>query len=473
VQVLALGIDYSTGDLLIPPVDEETFGATLVGSLAQNAELLANLTQATTLGQTFRGEVKRQVVDLGDPRSAGWTILVNGQDPLKNNVLEILRPLAKHRGMKDPASPLIFNGEPVDEWFDWLTENYSALRMGQKPHYILIAGGPEQVPFLFQSMLDTVAATGRVAFDSLEDLRTYVDKVIRLETAESPVVEREALFFAPDYGWDDPTYFSCHYMAEPLAEEAQNQLGFNTLTILGEQATKERLQETLQTARPAVVFTASHGMGAPNESFEMQRRINGAICCQPVGRELKKEDWLFTADDVSLEEPFLEGATLFQFACFGYGTPAESDFAHWDPRIDKLNAPADFIAALPKRLLAHPRGPLTYVGHVDVALLHGFADPDNPMPAIGERWNDRIEPFYTAIRSLLAVDPVSLAMEDMFERYNITNAQLTATFDRLERGKIQITPDFHSRFVSLFLTRSDAQNYMIYGDPAVCLRIPA
>jgi Peptidase family C25 len=472
VQILALGMNYSTGDLLVPPADEETFGTTLVGSLAENAELLANLTQATTLGQTFRGEIKRQVVDLGDPRSAGWTILVNGQDPQKDNALAILRPLAEHRGMKDVASPLVFNGEPVDEWFDWLTENYSALAMGQKPHYILIAGGPEQVPFLFQSMLDTVAATGRVAFDSAEDLRTYVDKVIRIETVETPVVEKEALFFAPDYGWDDPTYFSCQYMVEPLAKVAQNELGFNTKTILRDQATKERLQETLRTAKPAMVFTASHGMGAPDEPFEKQKQINGAICCQRTGHEVMKEDWLLTADDVSPDEPFLEGAAVFQFACFGYGTPAESDFAHWDPRIGKLNAPVDFISALPKRLLAHPRGPLAYVGHVDVALLHGFADPGNPMPALGERWNDRIGPFYTAIRSLLSVDPVSLAMEDMFERYNIINAQLTATFDRLKKGRIELTPDFRSRFVDLFLTRSDAQNYMIYGDPAVYLRIP-
>jgi hypothetical protein len=63
-------------------------------------------------------------------------------------------------------------------------------------------------------------------------------------------------------------------------------------------------------------------------------------------------------------------------------------------------------------------------------------------------------------------------MGDMFARYNTTNAQLSATYDRMKKGKIDVTPFFQSRLVSLFLTRSDAQNYMIFGDPAVCLRIP-
>jgi len=472
MQILSLGINYSTGEPIIPPIDEQTFGETLLGSLAQNAETLASLTRATTLGQTFRGEVKRRIVDRGDPRSVGWTLLVNGSDPQKENLLNALAPLAEHRGMKGPQAVLVYNGEPVEDWFDWLEENYSSLNMEQKPHYILIAGGPDQVPFLFQSMLGTVASTGRVAFETEADLKSYVEKVIRLETGANPVVERETVFFAPDYRLPDPTYYSSHYLADPLADEAQNQLGFNTRKIIGYQATKARLLETLQASKPALVFTASHGLSASDQPFEKQKQLNGAICCQRPSGPIADEDWLFRAEDIPLDQPFLEGAALFQFACFGYGTPAESDFAHWDPRIEKRNAPADFIAAIPRRALAHPRGPLVFIGHVDVALLHGFSDPTNPAPALGERWTKRIEPFVSAIRRLLAVEPVSLAMEDMFSRYNITNAQLTSTFDRLKRGRIQPTPEFHTRLASLFITRSDAQNYLIYGDPAVSLRIP-
>jgi len=333
MQILSLGIHYSTGELLVPPIDEQSFGATILGSLAQNADTLANLTRATTLGQTFRGEVKRRVIDTGDPRSVGWTILVNQNDPHKDDMLRVLAPLAKHRAMKSPDSLLFYNGEPIDEWFDWLSENYSSLNMGQKPQYILIAGGPDQVPFLFQSMLGTVASTGRVAFDSLQDLENYVEKLIRLETAPAPAVERETVFFAPDYRLPDPTYYSCHYLAKPLAEQVADDLGFKTHQITGSEATKARLQETLRMARPALVFTASHGLSADDQPFEIQKQLNGAICCQRPPGILKDENWLFRAEDVPLDEPFLEGAAFFQFACFGYGTPAESDFAHWSNRI--------------------------------------------------------------------------------------------------------------------------------------------
>ena len=44
-----------------------------------------------------------------------------------------------------------------------------------------------------------------------------------------------------------------------------------------------------------------------------------------------------------------------------------------------LNSERDFVAALPKRLLAHPRGPIAFVGHVDTAWFHGFDDPNNPL----------------------------------------------------------------------------------------------
>jgi hypothetical protein len=234
-------------------------------------------------------------------------LLVNGSDPQKETLLNALAPLAEHRGMKGLQDVLIYNGEPVDEWFDWLEENYSSLNMEQKPHYILIAGGPDQVPFLFQSMLGAVASTGRVAFETVEDLKSYVEKVIRLETGANPVVERETVFFAPDYRLPDPTYYSCHYLAEPLADEAQNRLGFNTQKITGYQATKARLLETLQTSKPALVFTASHGLSASDQLFEKQKQLNGAICCQRPGGAVADEDWLFRAEDIPLDQPFLEG----------------------------------------------------------------------------------------------------------------------------------------------------------------------
>jgi hypothetical protein len=62
-------------------------------------------------------------------------------------------------------------------------------------------------------------------------------------------------------------------------------------------------------------------------------------------------------------------------------------------------------------------------------------------------------------------------MAEMNKRYDITNAVLTSTLDRLKRGKMQISSQFYSRIADTFITRSDAQNYMIFGDPAARLRM--
>jgi Peptidase family C25 len=411
--------------------------------------------------------IKSSTVDLGDPRTAGWTFLVNGNDPQYSAIVDALRPLAEYRSMRNSTAPLVFLDESPDEWFDWLLENYSSLIMERVPYYILIVGGPDHVPFRFQSFLATAAAVGRVNFDSIEDLKTYVEKVIRLEQMTSPTALAEAVCFAPDGGSDDATYFSHHYMVKPLADHIQTHCRLKTRAIMGDDATKARLLEVLFEARPALVYTASHGLGALDAPFEVQKRLNGAICCQHSQND-PLENWLFAADDVPLEKTFLEGAVFFQFACFGYGTPSESDFNHWLGR-PQLNTSADFVASLPKRLLAHPKGPVAFIGHVDVAWLHGFADPNDPY--ILERWHPRIEPFVQAVDVLLKVQPVGLAMASMNKRYNIGNALLTSTFDRLQRGKIQMTPEFHTRLVDAFITRSDAQNYFIFGDPGVRLRI--
>jgi hypothetical protein len=468
MKIMGLGINYSTGKALVPPMGEEDFANKINQLLEQNASEIRELTRTTSTATTFRGEIeKKPTPDLSDPRAAGWTFLVNEKDPSFDAMIETIRPLAEHRGMENPSHPLLYRGEQYGEWFDWITENYSSLYMEKVPMYALIIGGPDQVPFEFQSMFSSAAAVGRVCFDSMSELANYVEKVLRLEKAAAPVPTRSAILCATDGGMNDPTFFSRKYMVEPLVQYVKDDHSFHTTTLLGEEATKDRLANALSHAKPALVYTASHGLGAPDQDPEIQLRYNGAICCQQDGKSSMK-DWLLSADDLPKDKPFLEGSVFFQFACFGYGTPAQSDYMHWlgNP---ELNAKKDFVAAIPKRLLANPRGPLAYIGHVDTAWLHGFDDPEEPH--ILERWHPRIAPFVKAVDELLDCRPPGLAMRDMCKRYDVCNAQLTTTFDRLQRGKLKPVGEFHSRLASLFITRSDAQNYMVFGDPAVQIRI--
>jgi hypothetical protein len=475
MNIYTMGIDYTTGNPLAEPVDEQMFGAELLRSFDRNADAIRRRTEVSASVLRFQEEARRlPAPDPRNPCEAGWTFLVNGNDPHLANLVEIIRPLARHRGMVDPSVPLIYHGEREEAWGHWLQTYYAPPKV-TPPHYILILGGPGQVPFHFQSLLGSIAAVGRVDFERLEDVQTYIDKVIRLEQADEPVPERRAIFLATEYpppeGYEhDATYFSRRYLAEPLASYTRNECGFAIDTLMGDAATKRTLLEKLGSTRPALVYTASHGLGAPHESLDTQRRINGAICCHRTGG-MPLQEWLLAADDIPYDRPFLEGAVFFEFACFGYGTPAQSDFAHWlgDAR---LNAGTDFVAALPKRLLAHPRGPVAFIGHVDTAWVYGFFDSEQVVGA--GCWTNRAAPFVGAIGALLRdLQPTGQALTSVHEQYNIQNALITSDFDLRQRGRLEQTLGVRARLAGAFILRGDAQNYMVFGDPACRIRVPA
>jgi len=469
MKIMALGKNLA-GEMLFPTLNEETFVSALAEGLGRNAAALMGVARTTQRGAAFRGEVKRRVVDAGDPHEAGWTFVVSATDPRRNEFIEALQPLATFRGMDNPREPLVFELRADQTWGDWLQEKYYARELeGLKvPQYILFAGGPQELPFGLQAITDSVANVGRVEFDRREDLEQYVDKIIRLERAADPVVDREVVLFGPDGGVNDPTYFSREYMVKPLETHIAHELKFRTVPLMADNATKTKLMSTLRGSKAAVVYTASHGLGLTKEPLERQKAYNGAICCQSDG-PLTLDD-LFSADDVPKSGAFLEGAVFFQFACYGYGTPAESDYSHWLTEVPERYASEDFVAALPKRLLAHPRGPIAYVGHVDTAFLHGFTDPNEPH--LLERWHYRMAPFVHVVNQLLGVQPSGLAMEGLNREYSICNAVLTTAYDRQRRGTMTWTQETAQRFVDSWILRSDAQNYFVFGDPAARLRIP-
>lgn len=124
--------------------------------------------------------------------------------------------------------------------------------------------------------------------------------------------------------------------------------------------------------------------------------------------------------------------------------------------------------------MAHPHGPIAYIGHVDAGFLHGFDDPDSP--DLRQRWNPRLAPFRTAVESLLELQPSGYAMGDLNRRAAEVNQVLTATWDRLLRrrpsgGLPKLSPRDQQLIAENFITRSDAQNYLVFGDPGARLRV--
>jgi hypothetical protein len=469
MHFIPTGRDHATGEPFGEQVDEREFAEAVWTSLDAHGPDVARAASVTQPAATYRAGIERQrTPDLGDPTAVQWTFLVNADDPKRAEIIEVLRPLAEHRHMAEPGRPMELR--PDDDWNDWVENEYNSLGQEKRPYYVMLVGGPKQIPFEFESLLDVAACVGRVTFDSLDDLDAYVRKVIRLET--EPVATADCVFFATDDGYPKATFYSRQFMAQPLASLAEEMGQWRVHTLFGADATKDRLISIAQEISPAFVYTAGHGdlvRFTDDYDIELAKRINGAIGCQSVSGAAPSER-LFTAADVpSDDEPFLEGSVVFQFACFGYGTPAKSGFAHWNMPVPAQNSTEDFVAALPKRLLAHPRGPIGFVGHLDTAWLHGFDDPKAPY--VTERWHPRLEPFRTAVSRLLGLQPPGYAMGDLNLRFNQINAQLTGLWTRMQRGDAELTDAFRPRLADMFVYRGDAENYHVMGDPAVQLRV--
>jgi hypothetical protein len=94
------------------------------------------------------------------------------------------------------------------------------------------------------------------------------------------------------------------------------------------------------------------------------------------------------------------------------------------------------------------------------------------MPFALERWSTRIVPFKSAIDEFLRVRPPGLAMAQMNTRFNTANLQLTWLYDQLASRRAQLDERYSARIADAFIFRSDAQNYMIFGDPAARPRVP-
>ncbi|MET1000689.1 MAG: C25 family cysteine peptidase, partial [Acidimicrobiia bacterium] len=212
---------------------------------------------------------------------------------------------------------------------------------------------------------------------------------------------------------------------------------------------------------PALLFSATHGLGFPSGDPE-QRARQGALVCQewegpyskcPVGREQS-----FAADDVA-DDAELGGLVSFMFACFGGGTPQFDDFAARTPGTREQLAPEDFGAALPKRLLGHPRGgALAVIAHVDRAWSYSFH-----WPSVGAQ----TAVYESALLRLLDGKPVGFALEYFNERYAELASDLSVMLEDIRYGKV--ADDL--QLAGAWTANNDARAFAIFGDPAVRMAV--
>ncbi len=351
----ANGIDGATGAYLLPELTPAEVAAAARGEPvdAVTRELKRRqLDSADHYGVPDDADPD----DLGD---TGWGIVfAKDADPA---IREALAPLIELRraaaSAKNAARFRVLEGDhgvrAAQSKNDWLIENGGVpgeCDPDRMPYYLLIVGSPEAIPFEFQYQLDVQHAVGRLHFEKPEDYARYAQTVIDAEGGKIARTRRLAML-GPRNTDDDATTLSADVLlAELLAARDRITKDWALDAIVGDGATKACFAAHFGGAQtPAIVFTASHGMGFPSGDAR-QARHQGALLAQdwpgPVEHRGRiPESMYFSADDLSADAD-VRGLIAFCFACYGAGTPARDQFSRADAADIRTLAPQPFVSPL-------------------------------------------------------------------------------------------------------------------------------
>jgi hypothetical protein len=467
-RVCLNGINALTGEYLVAPmtVAEAARRARGAPAPADQAGLLKQKAQQFAFAPFA---LPAEVDDPNDLTQVGWAVVFTPNTPAA--VKKALKPLLDRRAAqaKDLYKVLEYRpGESREDWLGRYGAHGSDVEPEKVPFFLLLVGDPTEIPFELQCLLDIDYAVGRLAFDAPADYGTYAKAVAEYETAKAVPTAREVVYWGTRHDLDAATEMSADGLITPLSAPGPKptdpalaaKYKFASRCLLAGDATKANLLDVLHPGKkkaPALVFTASHGMGGWPKGDKRERPANGALLCQdwPGFGTCKPAHYLSAAEVEA--DARLSGVVAFLFACYGAGTPRYDAYLR-DPAGGPLEiAQAPFVSALGQRLLAG--GALAVVGHVERAWGYSLADV---------KAGPQIQPFRNLIIRLLRGERVGQMTLDFSQRYATYSADL---LNMLDPGRPGAGQPADADLVGRWVERNDAQNYVILGDPAVRLRI--
>ena len=386
------GIDGTTGLPLVPELSWRELKARVSGEAARPA---AEPSLWARVAEGVRDAIRRWLgakvmlglpdgVDAEDPRQAGWAVVVATDAPPEARAAA--ERLLEHRrrvtGVPDDRSRLIefYPGCPLHVWLRMNKFHIADIEPTRLPYYVMLVGNPVAIPFEVQSRLDVHYAVGRLAFDDPQAYVRYVDSLIAYETAATVPTSREVVYWGPRHRDDAATGLSADMLLGPLYRGLEateddppqppiaEHWSFRSTGLIGSEATRASLAEAVNRRCPALLFTASHGLGWPRGHASQQTDQGALVGQEWPGRGVAPGlGHALSARDVE-DDAKLHGMIAFLFACYSAGTPSVDAVFRDESGEPVAVAERDFVAALPQRLLSvEGGGALAVIGHVDRA----------------------------------------------------------------------------------------------------------
>jgi hypothetical protein len=435
-----------------------------------DAERASQAREAAITDFALTGEL-----DPADLAQAGWGVIF--QAGVDNKAFkDALKPLLDRRREQAGGLFKVFENEDGyrsgERAVDWLERHGSSLAVVDPsmgvPFYLLLIGSPLEIPFEFQYTLDIFWGVGRVHFASAADLRHYAEGVVTYETTAMLPHRRQIALFSTRHDFDRATQLFARLVAEPMTQQSDRwapigkRQNFALRSFIGDAATKSQLTDifsgNIPAGPPALLFTGSHGMAFRADDPRLPS-AQGALVCQDWQGfgAIGPQDW-FAASDLPVGAN-LHGLIHFFFACYGLGCPRYDHFNRLGPAPRQI-APEEMVAALPQAMLGREGGALAALGHVDRAWAFSFQST---------KAEPQLQSFRDVIGGILRGQRLGQATDQLNVRWGALSASLLDEVDRRAKNTSNALTD--QKLASLWVARDDARNYIVFGDPAVRLRV--
>ena len=459
----SLGVHADTGAGLdeVADHDLEILARKLVQTAAPSHKLLK------------KTGVPRLDADYYDPRSladTGWAVLFGPH--VTQRVKDALRPLLDHRRNQVNNDVLfkVFDGpdayipgETAAEWLERRSVPMSdVVPLNGVPFYVMIVASPHDIPFEFQYGLDLYWGVGRLWFSSPEEFAQYSMSVVTYEISKELSTTKQMAVYATCNEGDEATHILTEVLAKPMVygtatnKPFGQQQGWNIVPYIEGAATKAALVDIcagkVPNGPPAIIFTGSHGM-VFRSGDHRQKSQQGAIITQEwkAGGAPTRDQYFAAADLPST--PRIHGLIHILFCCYGGGWPQHDSYVLADqpPEV----GPRPRVARLPQAMLADPHGgALAVVAHVDRVWSMTFDQTEHEAHVNG---------FQAVLERIMSGDRIGHATD----RFNQHWASLSNDLSHA-LGRKNPNP---SELKNKWLARDNTRNFVLYGDPAVRIRV--